>query len=131
MTPPALAAQRFLQCCALGGGLGLWYGFLRPLRRGRSVAADLLFFVGAVWAWLYAGFAVCGGDLRLGYFAALAVGMLIFDWTAGLLLRPLFAGFWKKTGSIFRKTLAPVKNFFKKNKNFICICGKMGYNKME
>ena len=94
--------------------MGLWYGFLRPLRRGRGVAADLLFLAGAVWAWLYAGFAVCGGDLRLGYFAALAAGVLIIDWTAGLLLRPLFFGFWQKIGRIFQKIVAPVKKILKK-----------------
>ena len=43
MTPPALAAQRFGLACLLGGGLGLCYGFLRPLRPKRTALSDLLF----------------------------------------------------------------------------------------
>ena len=47
MTAPALAAERFGIGCLLGAGLGLWYAFLRPLRRRRTGFADVLFLLGA------------------------------------------------------------------------------------
>ena len=73
---PRIAAHRLLLGLALGAALGLWYGFLRPLRRRHSVTGDGLFLLGAAWCWLYLGFALCGGDLRLGYFLALGMGAL-------------------------------------------------------
>lgn len=74
MTPPALSAQRFGAGCLLGVGLGLLYGFLRPLRPRHMLLGDLLFLLGVGWGWLYLDFAVCGGDLRPGYSLGLAVG---------------------------------------------------------
>ena len=56
MTAPALAAQRFGSACLLGVGLGIWYGFLRPLRPRRTALSDGLFLAGAAWAWLELGF---------------------------------------------------------------------------
>ena len=50
MTEPTLAAKRFALGLGLGLVLGLWYGFLRPLRRRRSAPADGLFVLGAFFA---------------------------------------------------------------------------------
>ena len=58
---PALAFQRFLLGCALGAGLGLYYGFLRPLRP-RWLGA-VLFLPGLLWAWLLLGFDPIRTDL--------------------------------------------------------------------
>ena len=55
MTAPGTAAGRFAAACLLGMGLGLWYGFLRPLRRSRPNTADLLLLPAAVWASRCAG----------------------------------------------------------------------------
>ena len=73
MTAPALAFRHFCTACLLGVLLGVYYGFLRPLRPRFTTLSDLLFVLGAGWVWLYLGFAVCRGDLRLGYFAGLFV----------------------------------------------------------
>ena len=135
MTPPALAAARFLQGCLLGIPAGIWYGFLRPLRPRFTALSDLLFLLGFYWCWIYFSFAVCRGDLRLGYAAGLFLGCFGFDRTAGRLLRPLFSLFWKGVFSVSETFTAFIKKIFEKNrensKNFICIWRKMGYNKME
>ena len=46
MTPPELAAGRFLAACLLGAQLGVWYGFLRPLRPRWTALSVSLFLLG-------------------------------------------------------------------------------------
>ena len=74
MIPPALSLQRFGAGCLLGVGLGVLYGFLRPLRPKHTLFSDFVFLLGLGWAWLYLALAVCGGDLRPGYSFGLAAG---------------------------------------------------------
>ena len=81
MTPPALAAWRFGVACLYGIGLGGVYGFLRPVRP-RSFA-DALFVAAMFYAWLQLSFAICRGDIRLGYTAGLFVGMAAWELTLG------------------------------------------------
>ena len=69
----------------LGGVLGMLYAFLRPLGRKHPALADGLFLLGAAWAWLWQGFGVCGGDLRLGYYIGVPVGALVWYRAAGRL----------------------------------------------
>ena len=111
MTAPETAAARLMTACLLGLALGLWYGFLRPLRPKHTVLSDGLFILGAVWAWLYVSFAVCSGDLRLGYGAGLAVGALLWEMTAGRLLRRPFSVFWGKISRIKRGFFNKLKKF--------------------
>lgn len=124
MTAPELAAGRFSAACLLGLGLGAWYGFLRPLRPKWTVLADGLFLLGLYWAWLYLGFALCGGDLRLGYTLGLGVGAVCWDHTAGRLLRPVFSGFWKAAAKTGRFFLFPGKYFLKKVKILFALAEK-------
>ena len=109
MTAPAVAAQRFLVSLALGGSLGLWYGFLRPLGAKHTAVRDGLFVPVLVWAWLVLGFQICAGDWRVGYLAGLFLGCVIFDLTAGLLLRPIFGTFWKLLATFWELFLWPAK----------------------
>jgi len=111
MTPPLAAAQRFGAACLLGLGLGLWYGFLRPLRAGHRQLSDLLFVPALFWAWLYLGFGICGGDLRLFYTAGLFVGLWGWEATFGRLLRPVFSMFWKIIRGGLHKIWGTSKNF--------------------
>lgn len=126
MTEPALAAERFGIGCLLGVGLGLWYALLRPLRCRRSAPADALFLLGAFCAWLYHGFAVCRGDLRLGYSGGLLLGALLFDRTVGIPLEPVFAKLWSVIRKILGIFLLPGRIFFRFAKKNSCIWGKMG-----
>lgn len=110
MTDPVLDARRFGIACLLGLGLGFYYGFLRPLRPRHTALSDLLFLPALFYSWLYLGFGVCRGDLRLSYSMGLLTGALAFQWTAGRWLQPVFQGFWQLIGKIYRH----IFNFFKK-----------------
>ena len=117
MISPALAAGRFLRGIVLGGGLGLLYGFLRPLGRHKRTLADLLFLTGAFPVWLYFSFAVCRGALGLGYLSSLLAGGILFDLTVGRLLAPVWQGFWRGVQAIFqlfRKLFKKIITFAKK-----------------
>ena len=117
MTPPAEAFRRLLTALALGGGLGFIYGALRPLRRRRSWPADLVFLFFTAWAWLYLSFAICGGDLRPGWLGGLGLGAVIWDTTAGRLLRPVFCLFWDTLRKILSFPLGLVKKILKNAEN--------------
>ena len=113
MSPP-LAARRFLTALLLGCVLGLFYGFLRPLRRKRHWPADLLFVAVMLWVWVYLMFGVCAGDLRFGYTAGLLGGLFVWERSAGQLLRPVFDRFWHAVGRILAWLLLPVQKILKK-----------------
>lgn len=105
MNEPAVAAVRFGWGLVLGLGLGAVYGFLRPLRRRHSVLPDLIFVAAAFYGWLVLSFGICQGDIRLGTTAALPLGAVLWDRTAGKLLRPVFSLFWRIILYPFRKIL--------------------------
>lgn len=102
MSTPAVAFWRFAVGLVFGCVLGICYGFLRPTRRGRGILSDLVFVTFAGWVYLYYGFAVCRGDLRLGYSAAPVIGAIAWDRTVGWWLRPIFACFWRMVAKISR-----------------------------
>lgn len=112
MTDPALSALRFGAGLALGAALGLVYGFLRPLRTRRSAPADLLFMAAAFYAWLVLSFAVCRGDIRLGITLALPLGALLWENTAGRLLRRPFRLFWQGVAAAVGLLMLPFKKFY-------------------
>ena len=114
MTGPALEAYRFYMACLIGAMLGVGYGFLRPFRRRFPRMGDLLFLPLMGYGWLYLCFAVCRGDIRLGYVAGLFVGAFIWELTVGRWLRPVFRGFWWLVGRIFRGIFLPFQKIFKK-----------------
>ena len=111
---PEIAAGRFLRGILLGLGLGLWYGFLRPLGHRHRHLADGLFLAGLFPVSVYFAFAVCQGDLHLGYFSGLLIGGILWEWTFGRLLRPLWMGVWGIIGIFFRF----LKKFFRKTLYF-------------
>ena len=94
MTQPRDALLQAVLCLTVGLALGIWYGFLRPLRRKHPHLSDGLFILGAFYGWLVSGFAICKGDLRLAYTAAMFLGIWLMDRTAGRLLRPVFDLVW-------------------------------------
>ena len=63
MTSPVTAFRWLLSGLVLGCLLGVYYGFLRPLRPRFTLLSDLLFVPVAGWVWLYYSFAICGGDI--------------------------------------------------------------------
>jgi hypothetical protein len=101
MTAPLQAAVRFIWGLGLGSGLGVLYGFLRPLRPRWTAFTDLLTVAAALWAWIWLSFGICRGDIRLGATAALGLGAFLWELTAGRLLRPVFRLFWQGVQGIF------------------------------
>ena len=84
----------------LGGGLGLLYGFLRPFRP--RWLGDLLFIIALFWAWIYLGFALCRGDIRMGYSLCLPLGAFLWECSFGRWLDPAFSVFWDGFYGVFR-----------------------------
>jgi hypothetical protein len=113
MNPPSVAAYRLLCALLLGIGLGVFYGFLRPLRRRHKHIADFLFILALFPAWIYFAFAIAGGDLRFGYTAGLLGGILLWEATFGKWLRPVFAAFWRFIYKIYRFFTMPFRKIFK------------------
>lgn len=114
MTGPALDFRRFLWGCVIGLILGVLYGALRPLRVRHPVTADLLFCPFLFYGWLYLSFAVCRGDIRIGYTASLPLGIILSHCTGGKLLEPVFFWLWRLISSIFRVILWPFQKILKK-----------------
>jgi hypothetical protein len=115
MTTPEVAFWRFLTGLVLGCVLGIIYGLLRPVRRGKAIFPDLVFAFFTGWIYLYYGFALCRGDLRMGYLAAPILGAIAWDRSVGQWLRPIFDGFWRIIVKIFR----PVGKILKKSRIFV------------
>ena len=127
MNPPAEDLRRFLFACLFGLGLGLLWDFLRPFRQKRPNLSDGLFLLVTGQVWLYLGFSVCKGDLRLGYSLGLLLGGFVWEITLGQLFRPVFLGFSRIITEIFSFFALPMKKFFKKiakNAKFLLATGK-------
>ena len=114
MTGPALDGWRFLWACGIGLVLGMYYGFLRPLRPRHAVVSDVLFLPVLAYGWLYLGFAICRGDLRIGYCLGILLGIVAWELTIGRLLRPVFAGVWRGISRICRVLGRIFQSFFQK-----------------
>ena len=124
MTTPALSLLRFWQGLLTGAVLGGCYGFLRPLRPKYTTLADSIFVLAALYGWIFLQFRLCGGDIRMACSIAMGIGFLLWDHTAGRLLRPAFTAFWTILGKIrslflypFKKTLKMTKILFASVKN--------------
>ena len=122
MTAPALAGPRLLAAVLLGAAAGVWYGFLRPLRR--PWLRDLLFLPVLGYGWLYHSFGLCGGDIRMGSLAAMLLGAALADTAAGPFF-PIFAGFWHLAAGIIGIFTLPGKIFLKNTKFFVASVKKM------
>ena len=109
MTPAAQFGQ-FVTGLALGCGVGIFYGFLRPIQRKMPHLTDLFFSLVVIWVYLFYGFGVCKGDLRLVYLAAGVAGAVLWDSLPGRWLQPVFDGFWRRIGSFLR----PFAKMFRK-----------------
>lgn len=112
MTGPALAARCLAAAILLGAVAGIAYGFLRPVRP--RWLGDGLFVCILSWLWVYLGFGVCQGDLRLGYTAGLFLGAMGFHCLFGRGLLPVFSWFWEGLYAAFSFFFTGFKKFFKK-----------------
>ena len=105
MTDPRTAGRCLVLALALGMGLGLIYGLLCVLGRRHRHLADVLFLPFLFYAWVYLSFAICRGDLRLGYTLGLFAGIFLEENTLGRRLRPLYLRLWRFLHSLLKKIL--------------------------
>ena len=96
----------------LGAALGLFYGFLRPLRP--RWLGDLLFLGGLWYVWIYLVFGLCGADPRTAYTLTLLAGAGLWELLLGATLQPVFARFWHFLGHFLGGILYPFKKVLKK-----------------
>ncbi len=113
MITPAEAAGRFVPALVLGCMLGMVYGFLRPVRRGRGVVTDLVFLLFLLGAWMQLGFRFCRGDLRPAYTLTLLLSVYLWDRTVGRWLEPLFCGFWSGLEKLWKIIFAKCRKIRK------------------
>ena len=128
MIPPALALLRFFYGLLVGMALGLFYGFLRPLRQQHATFGDILFLPAAIYGWFFLHFDLCQTDIRMAYSAALLIGIFLWESSIGRLLRPVFAKLWiileKFRGLLllpFKKTLKMTKILFASMEKWVTI----------
>ena len=123
MNTPAISALRLATALATGMGLGLFHGFLRPLRRPLPHFSDFLFVMAAVAGWIFVSFPVCQGDIRAVFLLAMALGTIAWEKTIGRLLRPIFATFWLPLEKFFYFINFFAKKFFATAKKWVTING--------
>lgn len=118
MMPPAETARQFLPAILLGCALGVFHGFLRPLRLRIGWPAELPLCAAMVWGWLYLSFAVCRGDLRPAYTLCYLFSAILWDRTLGRWVGPLFSFFWQGIFQFLGFLSRFWKNFSRKCKNY-------------
>ena len=127
---PEVAATRLGWSLGLGILCGIAYDFLdTPGRRFRKTC-DGIFVLFFFRCWLELSFRICRGDIRLGCYLGMLAGVFLWQWRFGATGKGLFRRFWKMLAAIGAFLLFPVKKIFGICKNFVCICEKMGYNKV-
>lgn len=114
MNSPELDVRRFAAAFLIGILLGIVDEFLFPLRQKKPWLSDLLFLPALGYGWLYVSFAVCRGDIRLGYTLGLLVGALAWKNSIAVLFRPIVARIWAGIFQIFTGFFRILKKFFKK-----------------
>ena len=119
MISPEAALERLLWAALYGACLGLVYEFLRPLRPKSTTLADSIFILCTGWLWLHLSFAICRGDLRVGYWAGLALGFFLCRISAGRLLRPVFYAFWTFLGQLLSLPVRVIRKIFEEIAVFI------------
>ena len=116
MTTPFTDACRFGWGLLIGAALGIVYGFLRPLRPRHTTFADFLFALAACYGYLLLQFGICQADVRLAYFLAMICGCILWEWSFGRCLRPVFSFFWAILERIRKLLLLPLKKIWKMTK---------------
>lgn len=119
MIPPQTALEQLLAGLILGAALGCADSLLAPLGRRHRHLADLLLMIPVFWTWLVLSFQICRGDPRMSCFAAMAAGAILWNITAGQVLKPVFFRLWDGFFGLCRKIFRPFLKIFKKIWGFI------------
>lgn len=126
---PHQAIRFFGQALVLGAGLGILYGFLRPLGRHHQTLADGLFCLGCWTAWVYGAFGLWDGDLGLWLLLGFSLGGFGWELGPGRFLSPVFDGFWGIIWKLLGIPRGLTKKFWHFSKFLLFKWRKMGYNR--
>ena len=91
---PGLVWNRLAGCFLAGILLGPAVDLFRPVHRRLPVLTQLLMAAEFFACWLWLGFGLCRGDLRLGYFSSAALGFYLWERCFGTCTAAFFAIFW-------------------------------------
>ena len=112
---------RVVKCILLGGTIALGADIMYSLQKKSVMLAQVLWSIWIFWVWLVICFGVCRGDIRMGYWAAAALGAVLWRGTVSRLFRPVILAFGRKIWTIIgmpvklSKIILKKINFFKKN----------------
>lgn len=112
---PQIVGQRLAGCFLEGVLLGAAADVFRPLHRKAPRLCELLIALELLFAWLHSSFAICRGELRIGFYLALLSGAGLWEWQFGAAMTALWAKIWHFAVlplGIFQK-------FFRKKVNFL------------
>lgn len=91
---PGLVWHRLAGCFLAGILLGPAADLFRPLHRRLPVLTQLIIGTEFFLCWLYLGFGLCRGDLRMGYFGSAALGFLLWERCFGRCMGAFFGKLW-------------------------------------
>ena len=91
---PEVVWQRLAGCFLEGVLLGAAADVFRPLHRRFPRLCELLIGLELLFAWLHSSFALCQGELRLGFYLALLLGALLWALLFGAVTGALWSSFW-------------------------------------
>ena len=107
---------RLLLCCFLEGVLlGAAADVFRPLHRRFPRLSEGLISLLLVAAWLHSSFAICRGQLRMGFYLALLAGAGLWELLFGAAVGSFWGDFWHCAVTPFRI----IRKFFHKIENFL------------
>ena len=91
---PQIVGQRLAGCFLEGVLLGAAADVFRPLHRKAPRLCELLIALELLFAWLHSSFAICRGELRIGFYLALLSGAGLWEWQFGAAMTALWAKIW-------------------------------------
>ena len=91
---PGLVWNRLAGCFLAGVLLGPAADLFRSLHRRLPVLTQLVIGTEFFLCWLWLGFGLCRGDLRIGYLLGTAAGFCFWEWYFGTCTGAFFGKLW-------------------------------------
>ena len=91
---PGLVWNRLALCFLAGVLLGPAADLFRPLHRRFPVLTQLMIGTEFFLCWLWLGFGLCRGDLRIGYLLGTAAGFFVWEWSFSTCTEAFFGKLW-------------------------------------
>ena len=111
---PGVVGQRLVGCFLWGVLLGAAADVFKPLHRRLPRLSELLIGLELLFVWLHSSFALCRGELRVGFYLALLLGAGLWEQLFGEVAGALWRNFWHFAvlpGKFLRKFFRKIANF--------------------